>query len=96
MAAPVPWGGSVTVWSGRLSSLELVAVLSLLDQGDALSDIAGPEAEPAIRKLVQLYLSGVAGSAQVCGPDPLPAKHAEQPGPDPLEPRTERWSRQVS
>ncbi len=76
-------------YSDRLTSLELVAVLSLLDQGDALRDMAGPEAEPGIRKLVQGYLDSL---SHVCGTEPLPLEQASH-SPDPLEPRTERWTR---
>lgn len=92
----------MTVWGDRLSSLELVAVLSLLDQGEALSAIGGPEAEPGIRKLVQLYSAGYLSRHEAHGAATEQSPSPEQPYEtlserEPLEPRTERWlPRQVS
>lgn len=57
----------------RLSSLELVAVLSLCDQ-----DLGCPEAATGLRKLVQLYFDSLQAPAT-----PKPREMSE------LEPRTE-------
>lgn len=81
----------MTVWSDRLSSLELIAVLSLLDQGEALAEIAGPSAEPGVRKLVQGYFDSLRAPPESPAEPPV-----ESSGSDPLEPRTERWSGSTS
>jgi hypothetical protein len=69
----------------RLRSLELVALLSLLDQDGELELLAGPDAAPGLRKLVHLYMEQMQHA-------PKPPVKCWEPGdpPDPLEPRTER------
>lgn len=69
--------------SGRVTSLELHALLSLLDQEQELECMAGPDAVSGLRKVVHGYLERPKYLTPV--PEPLREELLD------LEPRTEIW-----